>query len=222
MSARTLSSRLLRGKGPENWFHLAGFHSNGDRSRLYRLRPSISSLPDRLESGTDRGGSRRNKAANVKLTSYSNYTLRVLMVAAARFPGLTTIGEVANGFGISKTHLVKCVHQLGGWGYLGTIRGNKGGFRLARPSDSISLGEIIRRTEDGFALVECFDQTTNTCPLMDRCRLRPALLQATEAFLATLDAFTLADISDNGDEILDVLHLARPRAAECAGIRPTP
>lgn len=189
---------------------------------MYRFRPSISSLPDRLEGGRDWGGSRQNKAANVKLTSYSNYTLRVLMVAAARFPGLTTIGEVADGFGISKTHLVKCVHQLGGWGYLETIRGNKGGFRLARPAESISLGEIIRRTEDGFALVECFEQATNTCPLMDRCRLRPALLRATEAFLATLDAFTLADISDNGDEILDVLHLARPRPLHCAEIRAAP
>jgi Rrf2 family transcriptional regulator, nitric oxide-sensitive transcriptional repressor len=158
----------------------------------------------------------------MKLTSYSNYTLRVLMVAAARFPGLTTIGEVTGGFGISKTHLVKCVHQLGAWGYLETIRGNKGGFRLARPAKSISLGEIIRRTEDGFVLVECFDPATNTCPLMDRCRLRPALLRATDVFLETLDAFTLADISDNGDDILDVLHLARPRAAECAEIRPAP
>ncbi len=93
----------------------------------------------------------------MKLTSYSNYTLRVLMVAAARFPALTTIGEVAEGFAIAKTHLVKCVHQLGSWGYIETIRGNKGGFKLARPAMSISIGEIIRLTEDGFALVECFE-----------------------------------------------------------------
>ena len=158
----------------------------------------------------------------MKLTSYSNYTLRVLMVAAARFPGLTTIGEVADGFGISKTHLVKCVHQLGAWGYLETIRGNKGGFRLARPAESIVVGEIIRLTEEGFSLVECFDPATNACPLIDRCRLRPALLRATEAFLVTLDAFTLADISDNGDEILDVLHMARRQPANCAEIRVAP
>lgn len=158
----------------------------------------------------------------MKLTSYSNYTLRVLMVAAARFPGLTTIGEVADGFGISKTHLVKCVHQLGAWGYLETVRGNKGGFRLARAAESIALGEIIRRTEDGFALVECFDPASNACPLVARCRLRPALLRATDAFLDTLDEFTLADISDNGEDILDVLHLARPALAECAEIRAVP
>jgi Rrf2 family transcriptional regulator, nitric oxide-sensitive transcriptional repressor len=112
-------------------------------------------------------------------------------------------------FGISKTHLVKCVHQLGARGYLETIRSNKGSFRLARLAKSISLGE-------------CFDPATNICPLMDRCRLRPALLRANDAFLETLDAFTLADISDNGDDLLDVLHLACPRAAECAEIRPAP
>ena len=66
----------------------------------------------------------------MKLTSYSNYTLRVLMIAAARGPELTTVRDVADGFGISKTHLVKCVHQLGARGYLETVRGNRGGFRL--------------------------------------------------------------------------------------------
>lgn len=141
------------------------------------------------------------------------------MVAAARFPGLTTIGDVADGFGISKTHLVKCVHQLGAWGYLETVRGNKGGFRLSRPAGSIVLGEIIRRTEDGFALVECFDPTTNSCPLVERCRLRPALLRATSAFLETLDELNLADISDNGDEMLDILHLSRPTVGNCAEVR---
>jgi Rrf2 family nitric oxide-sensitive transcriptional repressor len=158
----------------------------------------------------------------MKLTSFSNYTLRVLMVAAARFPGLTTIGEVAEGFGISNSHLVKCVHQLGAWGYLETVRGNKGGFRLARPAVSISLGEIIRLTEDGFVLVECFDPATNSCPLVERCRLRPALLRATNAFLESLDAFTLADISDNGDDILDVLHLPRPGAANSGDVGTAP
>ncbi len=143
----------------------------------------------------------------MRLTSYSNYTLRVLMVAAARAPGLTTIQEVADGFAISKAHLVKCVHQLGGWGYLATQRGNGGGFRLARPAASISLGEVIRRTEEGFSLVECFDPAANGCPLVDRCRLRGALARATEAFLSELDRTSLADITENGDELLDILEL---------------
>ena len=138
------------------------------------------------------------------------------MIASARFPALTTIGEVAEGFAIARTHLVKCVHQLGTWGYIETIRGNKGGFRLARRANSISIGEIIRRTEEGFDLVECFRPETNTCPLIDRCRLRPALHSATEAFLDTLDGITLADISENGDDLLEVLHMERTAGSRCA------
>ncbi|MGO8738491.1 RrF2 family transcriptional regulator [Rhodoblastus sp.] len=151
----------------------------------------------------------------MKLTSYSNFTLRVLMVAAARQPALTTIGDVAGAFGISKSHLTRCVHQLGQWGYIETFRGNGGGFRLARDAGSILVGEVIRRTEEGFDVVECFDLEATTCPLVARCRLRPALLRATEVFLDALDGFTLADITANGDDLLDALAL-RPPAAACA------
>ncbi|MDK9696525.1 MAG: Rrf2 family transcriptional regulator [Siculibacillus sp.] len=151
----------------------------------------------------------------MRLTSYSNYTLRILMIAAVRSPDLTTVQDVADAFGISKAHLVKCVHRLGLWGYIETVRGNGGGFRLTRPSATISLGEVIRRTEDGFSLVECFDPASDACPLVRRCRLRPALLRSTEAFLDALDEMTLAEISDNGDELLDVLDLAAPDASAC-------
>jgi Rrf2 family nitric oxide-sensitive transcriptional repressor len=147
----------------------------------------------------------------MRLTSYSNYTVRVLMVAAARSPLLTTVQHVADGFAISRSHLVKCVHQLGSWGYLETVRGNGGGFRLARPAETIPLGEVIRRTEETFAIVECFEPKTNTCPFLDHCRLRQALEKATEAFLAVLDGLSIADITDNGDELLSILSLRGPR-----------
>lgn len=150
----------------------------------------------------------------MKLTSYSNYSLRVLMIAAARSPDLTTIGDVAAAFGIAHTHLVKCVHQLGSWGYIETVRGKGGGFRLARPARSISIGEIIRKTEEGFDLVECFRAEGNTCPLVPRCRLRPALQRAIAAFLGTLDAITLDEISSNGEDLLQWLDLPAPSCGD--------
>lgn len=152
----------------------------------------------------------------MKLTSFSNYTMRILMVAAMRDPALTTIQDVADGFGIAKSHLVKCVHQLGAWGYLITVRGNRGGFRLARTAATITLGEIIRRTEEGFSIAECFDPASNRCPLIDQCRLRPALQRATDAFLTTLDGITLADITDNDADLLPLLAppLSRPTACQ--------
>lgn len=146
----------------------------------------------------------------MRLTSYSNFSLRTLMVAAMRDPRLSTVQEVAEAFGISRAHLVKCVHQLGQWGYLENVRGNRGGFRLARPAVEISLGEVVRRTEEGFDLVECFDPATATCPLVGRCRLSDALKSARDVFLAELDRLTVADVAVNRGEILDILHLDAP------------
>jgi Rrf2 family nitric oxide-sensitive transcriptional repressor len=152
----------------------------------------------------------------MKLTSYSNYSMRVLMVAAARPGVLTTVGEVAEAFGISTPHLVKCVHQLGQWGYLETVRGAKGGFRLAKPPAQIGVGEVIRRTEAGFEIVECFNPETNTCPLISRCKLRGALQKATDAFLKALDELTLADMTTNGDHLMDLLDFTPPEGCSAA------
>lgn len=143
----------------------------------------------------------------MRLTSYSNFSLRTLMVAAMRAPKLSTVQQVADAFGISRAHLVKCVHQLGQWGYLENLRGNHGGFRLARPAAEITIGEIVRRTEEGFDLVECFSPETASCPLVGRCRLSTALEKARDVFLEELDAVTIADITTNGGEVLSILDL---------------
>jgi Rrf2 family nitric oxide-sensitive transcriptional repressor len=142
----------------------------------------------------------------MRLTSYSNYALRILMVAAVRRGELVTVQDVAESFGISKAHLVKCVHQLGLWGYLDNVRGRNGGFRLAKAASRITVGEIIRKTEDDLDLVECFARETNTCPLIDVCRISTAFKQACRAFLDVLDGITIADIAANRDEVLSALN----------------
>jgi Rrf2 family nitric oxide-sensitive transcriptional repressor len=152
------------------------------------------------------------------LTQFTNYALRTLMTAALRDPELTRVQDVADGFGVARTHVVKCVHQLGGWGYLDTVRGRHGGFRLARPAGLITVGEVVRRTEDSLCLVECFNPATSTCPVRDVCRLNGGLKRALDAFLAVLDAMTIADIAANGDELaprigLDRMPLRGPKAA---------
>jgi len=142
----------------------------------------------------------------MRLTSYSNYALRILMVAAMRRGELVTVQDVAESFGISKAHLVKCVHQLGVWGYLENVRGRSGGFRLAKDAGAITVGEIIRKTEDGLDLVECFNAETNTCPLIDVCRLSTLFKKACQAFLDVLDETTIADMAKNRGEVLSALN----------------
>ncbi|MDE3154312.1 MAG: Rrf2 family transcriptional regulator [Acidobacteriota bacterium] len=130
----------------------------------------------------------------MQLNVFTDYACRVLIYAAAHDRGPCTSDEIAEAFGISRHHLVKVINELQHLGFLETRRGRAGGIRLARAPERIGLGEVIRRTEGTLALVECFDRETDTCPLTPACGLRGALKEAFEAFFATLDRYTLADL----------------------------
>lgn len=132
----------------------------------------------------------------MRLTQWTDYTLRVLMYCAAARdrPAAVTITEVAEAYGISRSHLTKIVQQLGATGLLETTRGRGGGMRLVRPPSDINLGAVVRATETDFHLVECFDPLTNQCTLTPVCGLRGILAQAMQAFMQVLDSYTLADL----------------------------
>ncbi len=130
----------------------------------------------------------------MRLTTYTDYALRLLMYVAVKDDGLATIGDVAAGYGISRNHLMKVAHQLGVAGYLETVRGRSGGLRLARPAKAIGLGDVVRDTEQDMALVPCFDPADKSCTIRSCCALRRALENASAAFLDVLDGYTLADL----------------------------
>lgn len=129
----------------------------------------------------------------MRLTTFSDYALRVLMYAAACKERLITIDETAKVYGISRAHLMKVVNQLTRAGFLKAVRGRSGGLALAKRPDKIRLGEVVRATEPDFALVECLG-AGNECVITPRCRLRGALKEAFGAFIGTLDRYTLADL----------------------------
>jgi Rrf2 family nitric oxide-sensitive transcriptional repressor len=137
----------------------------------------------------------------MRLTSYSDYSLRLLMYAALKADRLVTIQEVADAYDISKNHLMKVAFQLGRHGILETVRGRNGGLRLARKPEQIGLGEVVRVTEEDFTMVECFDRATNSCAIIGPCRLRGILRKALNAYFVVLDEFTLADLTQ-GNPIL--------------------
>jgi len=141
----------------------------------------------------------------MRLSVFSNYALRTLMYAAMRDEQLCRSRDIATAFGISKPHMTKCVHQLGQWGYLENVRGRSGGFRLAKPASTITVGEIIRRTEDTMDLVECFAPATNTCPLIQICRLSQTFKRALSVFMNELDSVTIADIVANKSSLMPLL-----------------
>lgn len=137
----------------------------------------------------------------MQLTSYSDYSLRVLIYLAVRATERATIEEIAETYGISKGHLMKVVHKLGLAGYVKTVRGRSGGLRLALAPEQIRVGEVIRHTEATMALVECFDPR-GRCRIEAACGLRLILKEAFGAFLRTLDGYTLADVIAHRREAL--------------------
>ena len=130
----------------------------------------------------------------MRLTTLSDYALRVLMYAAAENDRLITIDETSKVYDISKAHLMKVVNMLTRAGYLKSVRGRSGGFMLAIAPEKINLGNVVRETEPDFALVECF-ATGNQCVLTKKCELANVLNEALLSFVGTLDKYTLADIT---------------------------
>ncbi len=140
----------------------------------------------------------------MQLTQYSDYALRTLIYLAIATEN-ATITEIAGHYSISRNHLVKVVHNLGKLGYVTTIRGRHGGLRLALPPESINIGDVVRRTEPNFTIVECFDRESNRCVISPNCRLKGVLSEAFQAFTDVLDQYTLADMTVNRDELRTLL-----------------
>src|SRR5215469_4512849 len=129
----------------------------------------------------------------VRLTIQTDFALRVLIHVGLNDGKLTTINDIAQSFGISKAHLMKVVNDLSRKGYLDTVRGRNGGIRLMRKPRDINIGQVVRDSENQLAVIGCLERK-GYCPIERVCALRGAMRNATEAFLAVLDAHTLADL----------------------------
>jgi Rrf2 family nitric oxide-sensitive transcriptional repressor len=130
----------------------------------------------------------------MRLTAYTDYTLRALIFLAGNRGRLVKIQDIADQHGISKNHLTKVIYQLGLSGLIQTVRGRNGGLRLAREPEAINIGAVVRGTESDFFMAACFDAGREACPYAECCGLKGLLGRATAAYLAVLDAASLADL----------------------------
>lgn len=142
----------------------------------------------------------------MRLTGFTDYTLRTLVYLALQPDRLVTISDIASAYDISANHLMKVVHQLAVAGDVATTRGRRGGLRLAKPAAAINIGEVVRRTEPDMALVACFEGTQG-CVIQDGCVLQGVLGDALAAFLAVLDRYTLADLVAPRQALADLLRI---------------
>lgn len=136
----------------------------------------------------------------MRLTTFSDYTLRVLMFLAIERDRLATIPEIAAAYGISENHLMKVVHQLARSGVIESVRGKGGGIRLRNDPAEIRLGQIVRASEGQGAIVECLSDQPDGCKIVPACRLAPILMRAFDTLYQTLDDYSLADLVNKKDQ----------------------
>ncbi|MBS0340043.1 MAG: Rrf2 family transcriptional regulator [Proteobacteria bacterium] len=145
----------------------------------------------------------------MKLTVFTDYSLRVLIYLAAQPGRRATVAQICAAFDVKANHLTKVVHHLAKRGWIQTVRGKGGGITLAKLPEDISLGEVVRDTEGAAQPAECFAQEHSRCAIVRQCELKGALAEAVNAFFAVLDRRTLAEITRNRSALSDVLHFQR-------------
>ena len=133
----------------------------------------------------------------MRLTAFTDYSLRVLMYLAAEPSRRATIAEIAKAFDVSDHHLTKVVHLLGKQGWIETVRGKGGGMQLAKKPQDICIGKVVRDTEGAAMPAECFAVDGGRCIISDCCKLKGVFAEAVRAFYSVLDRYTLADITRN-------------------------
>jgi Rrf2 family nitric oxide-sensitive transcriptional repressor len=141
----------------------------------------------------------------MRLTTFSDYSLRVLMYIALDRNRLATIPEIAAAYGISQNHLMKVVHQLARGGVIESVRGKGGGLRLARAPEAIRIGAIVRAAEGDAPIVECLSGKPGGCRIAPVCKLTGVLKGAFDALYEDLDRYTLADLMVKRKAIASIL-----------------
>ena len=144
----------------------------------------------------------------MKLTTFTDYSLRVLIFLAVDPARRGTIAEIAAAFAVSENHLTKIVHFLGKEGWLVNVRGKGGGMNLAAPADTVVIGRVVRAAEGAPLPAECFSDRARRCRIVRACRLKGVLAEAADAFYEVLDRYTLADLVHNRQALARILLVA--------------
>ncbi|MEW9805234.1 iron-responsive transcriptional regulator RirA [Mesorhizobium marinum] len=149
----------------------------------------------------------------MRLTRQTNYAMRILMYCAANDGRLSRIPEIASAYSVSELFLFKILQPLVEAKLVETVRGRNGGVRLGRPADQITLFDVVRVTEENFAMAECFENDAAECPLVDSCALNSALREALNAFFEVLMRHSIADLVARKADMRGLLGIPMPLEA---------
>lgn len=143
----------------------------------------------------------------MRLTKQTNYAIRMMMYCATNSDRLSRIPDIAKAYTVSELFLFKILKPLVDAGLMETVRGRNGGIRLARASTEITLLDVVRVTEENFAMAECFENDAAECPLVDSCGLNAALRRALNAFFDVLSDYTIDDLVKARPDMKSILGL---------------
>ncbi|MDZ5696790.1 MULTISPECIES: iron-responsive transcriptional regulator RirA [Phyllobacteriaceae] len=152
----------------------------------------------------------------MRLTRQTNYAIRILMYCAANDGRLSRIPDIARAYSLSDLFLFKILQPLVENGLVETVRGRNGGVRLAKPAKDITLFDVVRVTEENFAMAECFENEASECPLVDSCGLNEALRKALGAFFEVLASYTIHDLVEKRPQMRGLLGIELPEARAAA------
>ncbi len=139
----------------------------------------------------------------MRLTRYTDYSLRVLIYLATHAEKPCAIADIAKAYRISYNHLMKVVNALANHGFVETTRGRGGGIKLARAPEKIGVGDVVRKTEDGIELADC-----GSCVIAPACGLTPVLSKGVNAMLAVFDDYTIADFMNKRRQLANAFEKA--------------
>jgi Rrf2 family nitric oxide-sensitive transcriptional repressor len=141
----------------------------------------------------------------MRLTRFTDYSLRVLIYLGQNDENRVTIGQISETYNISKNHLMKVVSNLTRLQFVSAQRGPGGGIQLNRIPSDISLNEVIRNTE------KHLKESEDTCSAQQSAtadsRLQSYLQSAMQAYLDALGRFTLADVLESKSDAIQLLDL---------------
>ena len=141
----------------------------------------------------------------MRLTTRTNLAMRTLMYCAVNTGRNIRTSEIAEATNASENHLGQVINTLGQTGFIKTVRGRGGGIRLGREPGDITVGGVFRVFEACVPFAECFSPDACSCPLVSACRLNSTLSEALDAFYATLDKVTLANLVDGNEGLKNLI-----------------
>jgi Rrf2 family protein len=130
----------------------------------------------------------------MRLTKQTSYALRILLHCALRPGEQMKAADIARAYNITEFNVLKIIPLLVHGGFIKTMRGRRGGLKLARPATEIRIGDVVRLTEETNIQADCFGQLHDECLIKPAAPINRIFDNALGAFIEVLDQHTLQDL----------------------------